>query len=147
MHGPIKYRRHQRQLENDEFPRHFEETAQVGNVRFGNIVVSQQRRKREEEQRYRDKWFADSGDHALDSQLRIGRCIRVDGYGQVCNDHAAIRAMDIVGAGYQDHECRRRANEKRVDVYRKSLHETLLGRMPHLACRCRMWPRTLTGFV
>ena len=127
--GAIKYGCHHRDFQEQHFSGKSEESSEIGDIGFGNVVVGEHGRKCEKEQRYGDEGLADAGHDTLNRKLGEGGTVCISGGGQVLDDETAITAMHIVGASDQDDECCCRTDKQRIDVDREGLYQPLLRRM------------------
>lgn len=145
LEGAESHRAEEDRLENRHEEGLADHAVDVGHVRFGHVVVAQNRREREEEDRDRDEGTAPSRHQLID------RLLRVDGTGfdalESFKNELSVGAHDVVAARHENHEARGRADEERVDVDREGLHEPLLGGVRDGSGRRSVRTRALTGFV
>ncbi|SAJ33919.1 Uncharacterised protein [Enterobacter cloacae] len=120
-------------------------TVDVGDIRFSDVVVSNDRGEGKEEQRDGNKIITEARHHTFHCRLDISRSCGHACYSGI--ERCAVDALHVIQPGDQQHKPGRGADKQRVDVHGERLNQPLFHRMAYGRRRGGMWPGTLRRLV
>lgn len=104
---------------------------EIEDAGFGIEIIGHDGAEHEEDHGHGDELAAEAGKHRIHGALRIAGVI-VSQLRGIGNQHVAGAVQDVVGARRKNHQGRGRAHQKRIDIDRKRLGQTLLRRVVHI---------------